>query len=538
MIPTTRALLICAAFLCGLEEVVLSQHGHCAGNLCFVLLQKPEDFPGAQKNCKEVGGQLLKISSEEAQKTLPTPLNRMSGSYWLALHDNAGGTTGEVSARLHNCSSISVTNEGKLSVSWKPCHGKLDGFLCQYSTTDLCGRLQAGGGAQVRYITYWGFQVSDWERFPPATIAVAEKVGGKYPNSKHLCFAQTWTRAPWECEVLNGGCDHKCKSSPRTCVCPAGQTLHRNNITCTAKDPCADCAQGCQQEGDSHVCTCRQGYRLARGRKSCVDVDECEERKDLCTGENRECMNTEGGFECTCKDGFVEDDGVCVNNAICEKCEHMLCKKRNGAYRCECREGFSVSAADPTKCNVHCAERDCPADCVYDPDVERIDLQKCYCPDGYIRHNGNDTALCTDINECEMGPQCDHMCENLFGSYRCICHEGFELHQNRCVRVATMDWEEGSGTTSPSYPAASTALPAAVPSYIKTGSVLGISVFIVLCAASLYLLVQIMMKRCGRFELPSFKHPDIDIFYLQQVTTETYKRLSFDKQFKNDFQRQ
>uniref|UniRef100_A0A4W6CLT3 Thrombomodulin n=1 Tax=Lates calcarifer TaxID=8187 RepID=A0A4W6CLT3_LATCA len=161
--------------------------------------------------------------------------------------------------------------------------------------------------------------------------------------------------------------------------------------------------------------------------KSCVDVDECEERKDLCTGENRECMNTEGGFECTCKDGFVEDDGVCVNNAICEKCEHMLCKKRNGAYRCECREGFSVSAADPTKCNVHCAERDCPADCVYDPDVERIDLQKCYCPDGYIRHNGNDTALCTDINECEMGPQCDHMCENLFGSYRCICHEGFEL---------------------------------------------------------------------------------------------------------------
>uniref|UniRef100_A0A4W6CLT8 Thrombomodulin n=1 Tax=Lates calcarifer TaxID=8187 RepID=A0A4W6CLT8_LATCA len=233
MIPTTRALLICAAFLCGLEEVVLSQHGHCAGNLCFVLLQKPEDFPG---------------------------------------------------------------------------------------------------------------------------------------------------------------------------------------------------------EGDSHVCTCRQGYRLARGRKSCVDVDECEERKDLCTGENRECMNTEGGFECTCKDGFVEDDGVCVNNAICEKCEHMLCKKRNGAYRCECREGFSVSAADPTKCNVHCAERDCPADCVYDPDVERIDLQKCYCPDGYIRHNGNDTALCTDINECEMGPQCDHMCENLFGSYRCICHEGFELHQNRsCV---------------------------------------------------------------------------------------------------------
>uniref|UniRef100_A0A4W6D0M9 Thrombomodulin n=1 Tax=Lates calcarifer TaxID=8187 RepID=A0A4W6D0M9_LATCA len=314
MIPTTRALLICAAFLCGLKEVVLSQHGHCAGNLCFVLLQKPEDFPGAQKNCKEVGGQLLKISSEQAQKTLPTPLNRMSGSYWLALHDSAGGTTGEVSARLHNCSSISVTNEGKLS--------------------------------------------------------------------------------------------------------------------------------------------------------------------------------------CTCKDGFVEDDGVCVNNAICEKCEHMLCKKRNGAYRCECREGFSVSAADPTKCNVHCAERDCPADCVYDPDVERIDLQKCYCPDGYIRHNGNDTALCTDINECEMGPQCDHMCENLFGSYRCICHEGFELHQNRCVRVATMDWEEGSDIpTTPSIPPPD---PTRQPSGVTVGGLVGIIVCTVFFIVLIVFLAHHFLNRKRR----------------------------------------
>uniref|UniRef100_A0A3B4TZ48 Thrombomodulin n=1 Tax=Seriola dumerili TaxID=41447 RepID=A0A3B4TZ48_SERDU len=65
-------------------------------------------------------------------------------------------------------------------------------------------------------------------------------------------------------------------------MCPARQSLHHNNFTCT-KDPCADCEQGCEQESDSFVCKCEKGYRLAKDSKSCLDVNECKE-EDPCTG--------------------------------------------------------------------------------------------------------------------------------------------------------------------------------------------------------------------------------------------------------------
>ncbi|XP_039981543.1 thrombomodulin-like [Xiphias gladius] len=532
MIPTTQALIICVILICGLEETVLSQRMHCAGKQCVVPLQEPDDFPGAQKRCKDWGGQLLMVSSEQAVKTLTSPLNGLSGSYWLKLH-STGRTIAEAAADLQNCSSISVSMGGNLTVLWKLCSDKLDGFLCQYTLENLCIRLPARGAARVRYIMPMGFEVNDSEIFLQGTVAVEEKVGSKYPDSKHVCFSGKWVQAPWNCEVLHGGCDYNCNSTTHTCICPAGKTLHSNIINCT-KDLCADCAQECQQEGDSYICKCKKGYRLAQDRKSCVDL-KCKE-EDLCTGKGEECSNTQRGFECICEDGFVKEDGVCVDVAICDKCEHMLCEKPDGVYKCACRNGFRVSAKDPTKCEQYCTKSDCPAECIPNPDVKEKDMHQCFCPEGYIKDMRNGTAFCTDINECENEKQCDQKCENLFGSYRCLCNEGFKLHDGyMCVPVKE-EQEDRSGSTPP-YPTPFSVYPAAMPSYIKTGSVLGLTVFMVLCVALLYFLVRNMVKRCGKFELPSFRHPDIDIFYLQQVTTETYKRLSFDKQFKNDMQR-
>ncbi|XP_074471951.1 thrombomodulin-like [Sebastes fasciatus] len=356
-----------------------------------------------------------------------------------------------------------------------------------------CGRLHAEGeGARVKYTDHKDLELDDSETFPPGTLAVTGKVGSKHPDSKHLCVDSTWLRAPWNCEVLLGGCAHNCSSETHTCVCPAGKMLHPNNITCT-DGPC---------------------------------------ELNPCTGEGRECETTRGGgFKCTCKDGFVEEDGVCVNVEICDKCEHMLCNKLYGVYKCECRKGFRVSAHDATKCQVICTERDCPGMCVKD---DKQDRYQCFCPDGYIQDvpdANNSRPFCTDINECET-KQCDHKCENSFGGYRCLCDKGFKLHGDGYTCEEDEE-DNGSGSTPPPYPTPAGSHPAAVPSYIKTGSILGIAVFMALCATLLFFLIRNAVKRCGRFDLSSFKHPDIDIFYLQQVTTETYKRLSFDK-FKND----
>ncbi|XP_034755704.1 thrombomodulin-like [Etheostoma cragini] len=485
MVPTTHALPVWLLFLCGLGDTVPSHRGHCTGNQCFVLFQEPGDFAGAQKSCKDSGGQSLMSNSEPVEKLLRSPLH---GGFWMTPSPDGPGRPG--------CPCISVSGGRNFTVLWKPCRDSLDGFLCQYTFHELCGGLQAASDAQVKYTyTSMDWELDDSDTFPPGTIAVAGTLDGQYLDSKHVCFSSGWVEAPWTCEVLQGGCEHAC-SSTHGCVCPAGKTLQPNNFACT-DSPCGS---------------------------------------NPCTGEGEECHITQDGFTCTCKDGFDLEDGGCVDVAICEKCEHMLCDKFNGVYECHCRKGFRVSPRDPSKCELMCTERDCPSICVHDDEKG----PQCFCLDGYIQDTSPNTStpFCTDIDECESN-QCDQQCENLFGSYRCLCDDGFKLHPDMftCVPVPVREQEEdedGSGSTAP-YPSPASPHPATVvPSYIKTGSVMGMSVFVALCAALLYFLIRNGAKRCGKFDLSSFRRPEIDIFYLQQVTTETYKRISFDKQFKND----
>ncbi|XP_041832357.1 thrombomodulin-like [Melanotaenia boesemani] len=508
MISGTQALLFCALLLCGQQEAAPSPRGRCAEGLCSfqVLL----DFRGAENFCKDLNGKLF---SSKDIKTIISLLRGLSGRFWLGNNEKAS---------LHDCPAVSVTGGQNVTALTVPCKDKLDGQVCQYESDNVCRPFQASAGAKVKYTTIKGYELVDSEMLPPGTFAI---VGDdKYPDSKHLC-SSSWNTAPWNCEVLNGGCEHSCSSG--ACICPIGHTLHPNNISCIT-DSCAACAQECQQKGDSYVCKCYEGYRLAQDGTSCEDVNECEEKSDICTSEGEKCVNNKGGYKCECADNFVEEDGTCVNNAICFKCEHE-CDKINGVFQCVCNKNFRVSLKDPTKCERHCGQSQCPASCDPNPDLEKKDMQQCFCPDGYILDRINQTSICYDIDECEQQNPCDHRCENMFGGYRCWCDEGFKLVEEECVRLENEGDELGSGLSSELVTPGNVQTPA-LPSYVKAGSVMGITMFLVLIAVLLLFLARKIVKRCGRFTLTTFKHPDIDIFYLQQVTTDTYKRLSFDKQ--------
>ncbi|XP_074541358.1 thrombomodulin-like [Halichoeres trimaculatus] len=519
MFPTTRGLFLSVFFLLGLEDTVFSQHVSCVRNKCFAFFSERRDFPGALGRCGDSGGQLLKFSSaNEAQ--LIGLVGTRSGAYWLEVAGSGAGTEKTLS---QNCSSIFVSMCRNLGVRQGLCSQKLDGFLCEYTYSGMCKSLQTGSGAQVSYNSTRLFsEIVGSDYFPEGTLAVEERVGSKFPDSRYVCLDGSWIPAPWTCEVLGGGCDYKCS---HTCICPPGQSLHPNSISCTT-DPCAHCAHECNKDGDTPVCTCREGFRLAPDLKTCEEVPELTEDMNPCSGESMEW----DGSKCKCRDNLYEEDGMCVDFSICPMCEQK-CVPDNGVARCACREGFRVSAHDSTKCVPHCSVRQCPAHCIPSEDGK---TDGCRCPDGYIRESVNGTAYCTDMDECDSG-QCDQKCLNTFGSFSCLCERGFRLHNGyRCVRVEGEEEEEDSGSgESPSVPTPE-AHPASGQALIKTGSVLGVAVIVALFAVMLFFLVRHLLSRCGKFQLSSLKHHDIDIFYLQQMTTGTYQRFSSDRPWKND----
>ncbi|XP_057678064.1 thrombomodulin-like [Corythoichthys intestinalis] len=499
--------------LCGLQGTVLALRGYCTASQCYAIFLGATNFKGAQNKCQDFNGNLLLFLDVEEQGHLLTDLR---GSFWY----------GSPEANVQNCTSFSVWEGENVTTHTIPCGNQLDGYFCQYPNADPCGAIPGGADAQVMYTAPMGFVMNTSRHFPVGTLALAQKTP-RYPDAKYLCFESSWLKAPWNCEVLDGGCEQSCNSTSGTCACPHGVYLHANLISCS-DDPCDRCAHKCHRP--TRACDCHAGYELDPDGKSCVDVDECEEM-DVCVDESEECVNIPGHFKCTCRDGFDLEEGKCVDVRICAKCEHMKCVKSNGVYACECGEGFKVSPQDPTKCVMYCDQQDCLANCISNPDLEERDMHQCFCPDGYINDIRNKTAYCTDINECEIQAQCEHNCENLFGSFVCSCNEGYELFDEyMCVHPDEPDW-------TPSEPAKPDLRPATLPSYVKAGSILGIIVFVLLCLVLLYFLIRNLAKRCGSLELASLKGPDMDIFYLQQVTTETYKRLSFDKQSRCDSQR-
>lgn len=514
MAPVTARMTSCAPlflisffFLRELEgSLDTPGDGHCTKDRCFGLFSELTDFEGARAACKKHTGQLFKFDAAVLATILGSLPAGVAGRYWLRATEEGA-----------DCPFVSLP-AGRDPAAAPSCDDILDGFLCLYAIEETCPGLAAAEGAQVTYNSPMDFQVHGSGAFPPGTIALTEKVGAQHPEAKHLCFDSTWLRAPWNCEVLDGGCEAACDKKANACTCPPGRLLAANNVSCVAP-------------------VCAQGYRATEA--GCEDVDECEGERGrlLCAGPGRDCENTPGGFECVCGHGFAAVDGVCVDVRVCETCEHD-CKSSGAGFKCECREGYRVSAKDPSRCEMYCGESDCQPSCEW---THGKPEPQCYCPDGYIIHFGGSggKAVCSDIDECDGNP-C-HKCENLPGSFKCTCKLGFELrYGHECVPVKEEDGEgSGSGEPSPDPslrpPAAGAHPEGPVPYYVKAGSVLGIAVFAVLAVALLAFLVHGAVRRCGSFELDSFKHYNMDnILYLQQMTTETYKRFSIDKQAKSD----
>ncbi|XP_029163192.1 fibrillin-1-like isoform X1 [Nylanderia fulva] len=308
------------------------------------------------------------------------------------------------------------------------------------------------------------------------------------------------------CDQGAGECEHVCEDTPTGIKCSCFDGFRAEGSSCIDIDECAEnktqCAHICHNELGSYSCECHHGFQLGTDRHSCQDIDECLSNNGHgpCQGS---CRNFVGGYECSCTNipGYklaadnhtCEDVDECaVNNA---NCSH-LCLNTPGSVFCLCPDGFYLTddwktCQDINECKT--TEKICTEDtecentmgsykCIsrivhpnmatkflreedydsereddnekdddddededdYEEEITEVPENPRKCEDGFER---NENFECVDINECENNSHgCQHECINEPGRYRCTCHDGYVLAEDRAT---CEDVDECANRSSP-----------------------------------------------------------------------------------------
>ncbi|XP_039597449.1 fibulin-5 [Polypterus senegalus] len=186
---------------------------------------------------------------------------------------------------------------------------------------------------------------------------------------------------------------------------------------------------------------CRFGYTLSEGNE-CVDIDECVANSHQCNP-TQICINTEGGYTCSCTDGYWLVEGQCLDIDECRYgyC-HQLCANIPGSYSCTCNPGFILnpdgrSCQDVDECE---GENSCEHGC-----MNTYGSFICRCNAGF--ELGSDGLTCTDLDECSYSNLlCQHQCVNQPGSFFCICPPGYTIMADGTTCQDINECETGNAT--------------------------------------------------------------------------------------------
>ena len=179
-----------------------------------------------------------------------------------------------------------------------------------------------------------------------------------------------------------------------------------------------------------------------------TDINECELEIHTCHS-NANCTDTDGSFNCTCREGFEGNGFNCTGIQLLKQCllvgdflmsivadipecerelddcdQNATCINTFGSYDCLCNTGFTgdgfTCAGQQKKCSKLCTPLE-PVMIVY-----RC-ITTCY----YVW-----LFVFIDINECEIEIDNCHekaTCNNTFGSFECTCIAGFEGDGVNCT---------------------------------------------------------------------------------------------------------
>ena len=182
------------------------------------------------------------------------------------------------------------------------------------------------------------------------SVDVCTNIGECAPENadKKKCGTNT------DCEDTTPG--HFCKCSNGFAGVPTDKETGCQNIDeCGAKgDNNCHAWATCTDLVPLYSCKCNEPGYYGNGVE-CFDVDECDAAfggNDCSNGQNSECNNVDGGYYCTCTDGYYstnDDNSVCADE--CAEGTHncnvdATCTNTDGGFECACKVGFAGEGCD------------------------------------------------------------------------------------------------------------------------------------------------------------------------------------------------
>uniref|UniRef100_A0A803T5U5 EGF-like domain-containing protein n=1 Tax=Anolis carolinensis TaxID=28377 RepID=A0A803T5U5_ANOCA len=292
----------CLQIFCEEAEVL------CTGTACYTLDLEKHSWTKAQQMCKNNGGNLMTLKSQEEALIVQQLLNKIP-------QEGAGTdiTTYLMCMPQPNSNISEWSSPGPFCAS--PAYG------CSYSNGGCEHDCLDQSGGLFECSCHSGYQL-----------------GGDHLSCIPVDYC------------ISSPCQGKCLPYPGgfTCQCSVGYMLAEDGLNCLDVDECKassrPCEQICVNTIGSFICRCHQGYKPTEPNgQACQDIDECA----TLTPCDQVCLNTPGSFLCSCQTGY-QLEGInsssCIDDDECQEefCEHM-CINQPGSYQCSCRPGWILA---------------------------------------------------------------------------------------------------------------------------------------------------------------------------------------------------